>query len=170
MPNERFMRHHYGPSGLVRPTVGPPPLPDPTQGALTRQDIIDTGAWFRDENRMNIGGDVQWKALALVGDNLRLRDELDHETASAKDYAKKYHEAMNILSAWKNIDHAEAIAQLLDLKEAQKDERASMFKDIQRIEAERDSYKKAWERRGKALALPCLQCGHVQNTITTKEE
>lgn len=39
-----------------------------------------------------------------------------------------------------------------------------------KLEAERDFYKKAWERRGKALALPCLQCGYVQNTITTKEE
>ena len=77
MPNERFMRHHYGPSGLVKPIVGPPPLPDPAQGALTRQDIVDIGTWFSDEKRMNIGRDVLGKALTLVGDNLMLRDHID---------------------------------------------------------------------------------------------
>lgn len=49
---------------------------------LTRQDVLDIGAWFNDEKRMNIGRDVQGKALSLVGDNLRLRDELDHESAA----------------------------------------------------------------------------------------
>lgn len=72
---------------------------------LTRQDVLDIGAWFNDEKRMNIGRDVQGKALSLVGDNLRLRDELDHESAAAKEHAGKYFDAMHIIQA---LRHKEA--------------------------------------------------------------
>ncbi len=139
---------------------------------LSRQDVLDIGAWFNDETRMNIGRDVQGKALSLVGDNLRLRDELDHESAAAKEFADKYHEAMNIMGAWKNIDHAEAISQLLALREEQKKEREAFkeemrngFKDLQRVERKRDQYKRLWELRGRALARPCAGCGYVQEEI-----
>ena len=44
---------------------------------------------------------------------------IDHQAAlKAKDaeieqFKNKYHEAMDIISAWKSIDHADAVAQLL---------------------------------------------------------
>ena len=166
MPNERFMRHHYGPSGLVRPTVGPPALPDPTQGALTRQDIIDIGVWFQDENRMNIGRDVLGKALALVGDNLMLRDHIDQ-------YDKLYN-ALVLSDSNQVMQERDALRlriKAVDEEHVQMAEHKHlMFTAYMKLEAERDFYKKAWERRGKALALPCLHCGYVQNPITTKEE
>jgi len=36
--------------------------------------------------------------------------------AEGEEFRRKYHEAMDILAAWKNIDHADAVAQVLILK------------------------------------------------------
>ena len=163
MPNERFMRHHYGPSGLVRPTVGPPALPDPTQGALTRQDIIDIGVWFQDENRMNIGRDVLGKALALIGDNLMLRDHIDQ-------YDKLYN-ALVLSDSNQVMQERDALRLRVMALEKELGTATIVAKDqVALARDQRDFYKKAWERRGKALEKPCLQCGYVQTAVTTKEE
>jgi len=36
--------------------------------------------------------------------------------AEGEEFRRKYHEAMDILTAWRNIDHADAVAQMLTLQ------------------------------------------------------
>ena len=40
---------------------------------------------------------------------------------------------------------------------------------LAQVTEERDSFKKLWGVRGEALKKPCLQCGHKQQVVTTKE-
>ena len=39
--------------------------------------------------------------------------EIEMLEQDVRDYQRKYYEAMDIMSAWKNIDHAEAVARML---------------------------------------------------------
>lgn len=50
-------------------------------------------------------------------------------------------------------------------REAFKEEMRNGFKDLQRVEKERDQYKRLWTIRGKALGQPCLECGYQQEKI-----
>lgn len=50
-------------------------------------------------------------------------------------------------------------------REAFREEMGNGFKDLQRVEKERDQYKKLWTIRGKALEQPCLLCGYTGNQI-----
>ena len=60
----------------------------------------------------------QWEIQAREGG--RLKDQLTQLQAQLRQaegerdaFTRKYHEAMGILSAWRNIDHADAVARLL---------------------------------------------------------
>lgn len=50
-------------------------------------------------------------------------------------------------------------------REAFQDEMKRGFADLQRVEKERDQYKRLWIIRGKALGQPCLECGYQQEKI-----
>jgi seryl-tRNA synthetase len=49
------------------------------------------------------------------------------------EVSRKYHEAMDIMSAWKNIDHAEAVARLLEANKALDAERDRLRKLTGRV-------------------------------------
>lgn len=52
-----------------------------------------------------------------------------------------------------------------DEREAFQEEMKRGFADLQRVEKQRDQYKKLYELRGRALARPCSHCGYVQEEI-----
>lgn len=96
------------------------------------------------------GKAMQEKKTKSLDAVLRPKDELDHESSAIAEETEK----------------------LLAIKEEQKKEREAFteemkrgFKDLQRIEKERDQYKRLWELRGRALARPCAGCGYVQEEI-----
>lgn len=67
-------------------------------------------------------------------------------------FRRKYHEAMDILSAVDKIDHAHAVAQLL---EAQKE-----------LERQRERAAKAWARLTEREPPECGKCGSSMRTET----
>ena len=54
------------------------------------------------------------------------------------EYKRKYHEVMDIMGAWKNIDHAEAVARLLEVEK----ERDALKAELEQVRQERDGWRK----------------------------
>ena len=102
---------------------------------------------------------INWKReyASLTMTLLATQRELELEKSAAKEFANKYHEVISILLALKAEQKKE--------REAFVEEMQNGFKDLQRVEKERDQYKRLWELRGRALARPCAECGYAQEEI-----
>ena len=97
--------------------------------------ILDTDAALRDQvARLTAERDEYKRKYDLVSNDAdyrqccQLRDQAEvaltevkasyaDARAKLKAVERKYHEAMDIMCAWKNIDHADAVAQLLSTKQ-----------------------------------------------------
>ncbi len=109
-------------------------------------------------------------------DALRLRIKaVDEEHVQLAEERKKMIDAYTKVEEQKNFWEREHKALMetclttqkrLDQKDADfTEEMKRGFADLQRVEKERDQYKKLWTIRGKALEQPCLSCGYTGNQI-----
>lgn len=109
-------------------------------------------------------------------DALRLRIKaVDEEHAQLAEERKKMIDAYTKVEEQKNFwerEHKALMETCLTMQKRldQKDtdfteEMHRGFADLQRVEKERDLYKRLWIIRGKALAQPCLSCGYTGNQI-----
>jgi hypothetical protein len=109
-------------------------------------------------------------------DALRLRIKaVDEEHVQLTEERKKMIDAYTKVEELKNfwerehkalMETCRTMQKRLDQKDADfTEEMRNGFKDLQRVENERDQYKKLWELRGQALARPCISCGYVQEEV-----
>jgi hypothetical protein len=89
---------------------------------------------------------VTARALAAEQEMERLEAEVATLTAERDEFQRKYHEAMDVLTAWGNIDSAHATARMI-AAEAERDE--ALFKAEQRW-VEREALRAALERSDEA--------------------
>ncbi len=109
-------------------------------------------------------------------DALRLRIKaVDQEHIQLAEERKKMIDAYTKVEEQRNfwerehkalMETCHVMQKRLDaMTEEHREERLKMFKDLQRVEIERDQYKRLWELRGRALARPCAGCGYVQEEV-----
>ena len=64
----------------------------------------------KDQDNFGIAGDFE----VVKAEHYRA---LQQACEQLREYKRKFHEAMDIMAEWKNIDHANAVAQLLEVRQ-----------------------------------------------------
>ena len=97
------------------------------------------------------------QAARLAKDGMAAKAQVEALQRERDEARRKYHEAMDIMSAWKNIDHAEAVARLLEANKALDAEREK----VARLEAAANYYKQPSKNGG----VYSVSGGHIGNLM-----
>lgn len=222
MPNERFMRHHYGPSGYVKPVETAqkessertarrygivaelfktstgfiaPGFSVPPDIASEQYETDRIHAWnhWTDTHKADAAinmiiflqeeadeYDQLYAALETCDTNqirqerdaLRLRIKaVDEEHVQLAEDRKKMVETYTIVEMDRNLWKREHGGLMFSYQELQRklDIAVSTAQEqVAKAREERDFYEKRWKVRGKALEMPCMNCGSSEKAIRLK--
>lgn len=174
--NERFelmAELFHAATGFIAPWKSAPPELQTEQYGIDRQ-----AAWgeWSDTKALNMAikfiqalrhneaeHDRLYDAL-INSDTNQLRQERDalrlRIKAVDEEHVQLGEERKKMIDAYTKLEEEQKRE-----REAFKEEMRNGFKDLQRVEKERDQYKKLWTIRGKALEQPCIACGYTGNQI-----
>jgi|CXWL01.1.fsa_nt_gi hypothetical protein len=185
MSNERFMRHHYGPSGYVPPNE----QEDEKKQSIGENDRFEimaelfkasTGFMapgksvppeiasqhnYEDMRRVAWGEWSDTKALnmAILFIGALRHNEEQHD---------KLYNALVLSESNQVMQERDALRLRIKAVDEEHDklqaDREKMVQAYTTVEGERDFYKKMWAIRGKALEMPCLTCGSTEKAIRLK--